>query len=202
MKESFQTPGFKPAPIHEAIYRLDSRIVLTPNFDKIYELHAQRESNGTVTTKSFTDDDIAYHVRRADPIVIKLHGTIDKPNSIIFSREDYIEARSKYRDFYAIIESLIVTHTFLFLGCGLNDPDIQLLLEDYAKRFRYSSAHYFTIPYRSVRRPVLKVHEKALNLRFIPYDSKDNHRLLAEGLNELVDLVESERAAIASTMKW
>ena len=46
---------------------------------------------------------------------------------MVFTRNEYADARNKYRDFYSIIEALAITHTFLFLGCGLNDPDTRLM---------------------------------------------------------------------------
>ena len=43
----FRRPGYKPSDIHEAVYRLDSRLVLTPNIDKIYEQYAMNASHST-----------------------------------------------------------------------------------------------------------------------------------------------------------
>ncbi|MCL8034387.1 SIR2 family protein, partial [Pseudomonas aeruginosa] len=66
-----------------------------------------------------------------EPLIIKIHGSVDSTDKLIFTRKDYSEARTKYRNFYQIIEALSLTHTFIFIGCGTNDPDIRLLLEDF-----------------------------------------------------------------------
>ena len=71
LRQSFLTPKFKPAKIHELIYQLDARVVLTPNFDKIYDNYAATESEGTIAIKKYYDDDIIDFLRRGDRIVLK-----------------------------------------------------------------------------------------------------------------------------------
>src|SRR5689334_13262770 len=36
LRTSFLTPQYKAADIHSLLYQLDTRVVLTPNFDRIY----------------------------------------------------------------------------------------------------------------------------------------------------------------------
>ena len=38
---------------------------------------------------------------------------------------------------------LIILHTYIFIGCGLNDPDIRLTLENYNFGFPGCRPHYF-----------------------------------------------------------
>ena len=76
-KDSFMRPGFEKHRIHEAIFKLDSRIVATPNVGKIYDTFANQESNGTISVKNYYDDDLADKLRSEDRIIIKIHGTID-----------------------------------------------------------------------------------------------------------------------------
>lgn len=149
LKREFLTPRFKYAEIHEDIFLLDSRIIITPNFDKIYDLYAEKETQGTVITKAFYDEDIADCIRSEERLILKIHGTISTPDKVIFTRNDYAKARIKNKDFYRILDVLIVTHTFIFIGAGMNDPDIRLLLEDYAFRFEYKKKHilfYLKVP--------------------------------------------------------
>ena len=53
----FLSPGYAPSPLHKAVFRLDSRIVATPNFDKIYETYANSEANGSIRVKHNYDAD-------------------------------------------------------------------------------------------------------------------------------------------------
>ncbi|HAH0506168.1 TPA: SIR2 family protein, partial [Escherichia coli] len=122
-KNAFLNPHYAKADIHEFLFKLDCRIVVTPNFDKIYETYVSKETEGTVSVKNYFDSDIASAIKDSGRVILKIHGTIDNTSNLIFSRSDYAKARSQYRDFYEILNALGLTHTFLFIGCGANDPD-------------------------------------------------------------------------------
>ena len=116
LRDEFLTPGYQHAPIHDHIFALDSRIVATPNFDKIYETRANASANGTIVLKHHYDPDVADIIREDGRLILKIHGSIDSPDRMIFTRSEYAKARSDYRSFYQILDSLVMTHTFLFLG--------------------------------------------------------------------------------------
>lgn len=101
------------------IYGLDSRIVITPNIDKIYDRCAQTNSCGTVVIKKYYEE-IAPLLRTTDYIVIKAHGCVDDPPNIVFTHKQYNKARYKYASFYRLMDALLLTHTFIFIGCGLS----------------------------------------------------------------------------------
>lgn len=196
LKESFQTPGYEHAPIHEHIFDLDSKIVITPNFDKIYDVYAQSKSHSTVVIKSYTDQDIVDSIKSEEPMIVKMHGSIDKPGELIFSRKDYSEAWNKAECFYRIIESLMLTHSFLFLGAGLDDPDIRMILERFIHSYCPSKKHYFVIPEGSTDKITLDILSDLLGMEFITYPGVDNHSALTQGLEELKNEVEIARASL------
>jgi len=200
--DEYLTPGYIPAEIHTHIYNLDSRIVMTPNFDKIYETCASNISSGSVQIKSYSDNDVAEAIRRPNRLIIKAHGTIDLPDQMIFSRAEYAEAKVKYKNFYTIFEALIITHTFVFIGCGLNDPDIKLLLEDYSYRFKCARNHYFVIPKKTIHRDEETVLKSAMNLKFITYNPDNHHKELTDSLKELSEIVNNKRDDLAKSQNW
>lgn len=85
---------------------------------------------------------------------------------MIFSQFDYAEARTKYSSFYQLLNALLLTHTFVFIGAGLNDPDIKLLLENYAFQYKTSRKHYFLIPKKQLNKEELEIYEDILNINF------------------------------------
>lgn len=202
VREQFLNPGYRSAPIHDTIMKLDSRLVLTPNFDKIYETHVSHNHSSGVVVKSYHDDDVAEVIRGAERCILKVHGSIDSPSHMIFTRSEYAAARQEYSAFYMILQALVLTHTFVFLGCGLDDPDTRLLLEDYAFRYRYSRPHYFVIPRDSMSEPVRVVVEKSLNVQFLLYDSVGGHRLLNTALEDLLVEVSLAREGLLKTGAW
>src|SRR5690606_20176368 len=140
--------------------------------------------------KTYKDDDVAETIRRRERVLIKSHGTITSPNALIFTRGEYAKARSEHRDFYELLYSLLSTHTFLFVGCGLDDPDIRFLLEDYRYRNGYSHKHYFTYPKETYVPEVLGVYGDSLNIGFIQYSEADHHKELGSGLISLKSSVD------------
>ncbi len=205
VESEYLTPAYKCAEIHELIFKLDSRIVLTSNFDKIYETYVGNVSEGTVKVKNYYADDVASVIRgkKTERTVIKIHGTIDEPNRLIFSRKDYVSARSTNRDFYSLLDSLIMTHTFLFIGCGLDDPDIKLLLEDYAHKFRFSRSHYFITRKNTIAPQVIKIVENTMKLKILEYTGTGvNHNRITESIRALVSLVDACRIELSESQDW
>ena len=202
LRENFLTPQFAAAPIHKVIFNLDSRIVVTPNFDKIYETYANNEAHSSIIVKHQYDDDVEEVIRNDNRIILKVHGTIDSIDKMIFTRAEYAEARSKYQSFYRLLEALALTHTFLFLGCGVNDPDIKLLLEDTFFLHPSQRSHFFVLPKRAMHPDVISIMQDTMNLKILQYDKKDNHRELLESVEELVNQVEQKRENLKLTGNW
>jgi hypothetical protein len=200
--EEFLTPQFEAGKIHEDLFKLDSRIVATPNFDKIYDSHANHLGHGSVKVKRYYEDDVADAVRRFDPFILKIHGCIDEPGKMIFSRQDYAAARNRYANFYSILDALAITHTFIFLGCGVNDPDVRLILENYAFRFKESLSHFIVMSQRNLHEDEKAVIESSMNLKVLTYDAKNNHIELGTSIAELTSLVDTERQQLAASLGW
>ena len=200
VRASFSTPVYKHAPIHEAIFNLDSRIVASMNFDKIYENYAVPASEGTVVVKNYYDGDLREAVTGIDRYIIKPHGTVDTISKIIFTLSDYAEARSKHANFYEIFNALLHTHTFLCIGVGLADPDLQIVFEDY--RYKHGEfPHFMTVP-APVSEAQSSLLQRTRGLNVLKYSPRDHHTELTTSLQSLGKLVADARLDIATTGNW
>ena len=202
VRRAYLTPAYKPAQIHEYIWKLDCRIVLTPNFDQIYDGYALSVSGNSAIIKSYSDNDLAETLRETGRVIIKMHGSVSSPHNLIFTRAEYAAARTRNRAFYSLIESLLRTSTFLFLGCGLDDPDIRMLLENYTYDYEHSRKHYFVLPSDSLTTNILDVLAKSLNLEFLQYLPADHHKDLTISVKSLVQKVELKRTEMGATQTW
>lgn len=203
LKEEFLAPKYIKAEIHELLFKLDCRIVVTPNFDKIYETYVSKATEGTAIVKTYYDDDIASVIRENGRVILKIHGTIDNTKNLIFSRKDYAKARSSHRDFYEILNALSLTHTFLFIGCGINDPDIRLLLEDSFFKHNSTKPHYLISSDKSINSELIPIIEETLNVNILTYkEIRKKHGELIKSISELLKLVEQKRLEIKQTMNW
>ena len=202
MLREFSGNAYRPAKIHDDLSLVDSRLVMTTNFDKLYENRANQLQDNTVIVKNYYDKDVADVFRRQDRVVLKVHGTIDSPDETIFTRSQYAIARRDHGYFYQLLRGLFVTHTFVFLGASMRDPDIQLLLEDHAYRFEGSRPHFMVMPQNSARAGTLRVLEQTMNLQALLYDPANNHQALADSVAALVPKVEAAREKMAATAGW
>lgn len=202
LRNEFVTPRFAEADIHKAIFELDSRIVVTPNFDSIYDVYARHETHGDIHVKHYYDEDVADAIRNDKRLILKIHGDIGTPDKLIFTKTDYAKARSRHHNFYSIIEALLLTHTFIFLGAGLNDPDITLLLEDYNFKYGFTRKHYFVIPKNELTNIERDIYGDSMGLQFLEYDPKNSHVQLLESIQDLILKVEEERHEISASNNW
>lgn len=201
--DEFRRPRYKPSDIHNEIYLLDSRIVITPNIDKIYEQYAMWASDSSIVVKSYHEDDIAKYLRTSDYLIIRAHGYVDDTPNLIFTHKQYSSARCKYSAFYKLLDALILTHTFIFLGCGINDPDIRLTLENSNFLYPGCRPHYFVTAAGSYEDEISSVLCKNRNLELITYDNEDgSHANLLEELKKLNQEVEKARKRITDSQTW
>jgi hypothetical protein len=202
ISDEFLTPGYKHSEIQEAIFKLDSRIVATPNFDKIYETYANGQAFGSIRIIHQYDEDVSEAVRRDHRLILKVHGTIDTPQKMIFTRKEYAKARQSYRSFYSVLEALALTHTFFFLGCSVNDPDIRLLLEDNYFRHPAGRPHIMVLPKDEMHSDILTVIEETMNVKVLLYGKGNDHRELLISVKELTELVDDKRDQLRKNSNW
>jgi hypothetical protein len=202
LRDEYLTPKYAHAKIHEHIFRIDSRIVVTPNFDKIYETYANYAANSSIVVKHHYDPDVANIIRDDGRVILKIHGSIDAPDRMIFTRSEYAKARNEHREFYHLIDVLAMTHTFLFLGTGVNDPDMRLLLEDAFFRHPWTRRHVMTVPTGELDYEVASVIERTMNLKIIRYSPANYHEELTVSAQGLAAAVEAKREELRSTLNW
>ncbi|WP_282828038.1 SIR2 family protein [Gulosibacter sediminis] len=202
MTEAFVSPKYAPSETHEAVFQLDARLVATPNFDKIYDVYAQQESGQTVRISHYYDPDTPEIMRGDYRGVLKIHGTVDQPSTTIFTRRDYSRLRYEHAAFQSLINALLLTHTFFFIGTSLRDPDLILFLENHASAHPSAPVHYMTSPLNEIDESRDDEIRNDMNIKLLRYSPNDGHQELPDSLRELVDLVQSARDEIASRQGW
>jgi hypothetical protein len=205
VEEIFLNRHFPANPLHEAIFSLDSSIVLTPNFDKIFDTYAssQTHSPNLIKIKKYYDDDIPRVLRGGgnQRLILKIHGCIDTPDKLIFTREDYANIRNGNANFYRAIDALIFTHTFLFIGCGMNDPDLALVLEQYARSFGAAPPHYVALGGKNTDE-YTRMLQNNYNLKILEYSTANDHKELLDSVKDLYNHIEVERSKLSTSTLW
>lgn len=196
LRKEFQHTKFKSSGVHEIIRELDSKIVVTTNFDKLFDdVCCAGISSCAERYYSFFDyretPAIINNIRSSTNVVIKAHGKIDDCDKLIFSAKQYHKAQIDYSEFYQLLSALFLTHTVLFLGYSLQDPDINLLLQSIRPCLGESSPHYLVCKHGTPA-PLKKLWEEMYNIHLIEYG--DTYDLLPNALELLKDSVLEMRA--------
>jgi len=132
VRQQLDTPNFQASEIHKIVYAIDPKIVITTNYDRIYEKYCDASSDhgtGYNVCKYYEThalNDLRSNVRS----ILKIHGCVSNPTKIVLDRNSYFSARRDYPQFFRILDGIFLTSTLVFVGCSLVDPDLQLLLEN------------------------------------------------------------------------
>jgi hypothetical protein len=188
-----------PSKLHEAILRLQQRIIVTTNFDKLLEAAwdaAPGFDTHYPTVISSVDSNVFRSLKdHSSKYIIKLHGTIDNEKSLVFSRSEYIRLAFGNANYSAFIENLLLNYTFLFIGFSMDDPAIISLMEMYALRYPSSRGHWM-ITSQTIEPNLVDVFKKMRKLSFISYHARDNHAELPSLINEVGVAASSRRREI------
>ena len=189
----------EPSNLHHALVKLDQRIVLTTNFDKLYEDAWSKVNSGKYypSIKYMLDDTIFDALRTSRQYIIKIHGTIDDPQSLVFSYDDYAKKAFGNTNYRHFILNLLMNYTFVFVGFSMSDPAVRGVIQDYAVRFPKSRPHYiFSSDEISEEERALE--KKYSRLIAIEYSSDNGHAELVDLLDELGGLIRSKRREIVA----
>ncbi|WP_374538828.1 SIR2 family protein [Chitinimonas taiwanensis] len=185
----------KPSDLHNAIFALDQRIIITTNFDKLIEnfhssLSADKDEYPIVVPR--VDAKIFKMLRDNRDYIIKLHGSIDEADKVTFDKGSYNDNAYGNPFYSELLKTLLLTHTFVFIGFSMDDPAINSVVELYAHQFSDVRPHCIFIGKKLPRR-VKEVWKTYKKLYILEYDPKNNHKALASNLKKLAEEVKKKR---------
>ena len=189
------TPRYEYSEVHQLVLELDPKIVVTTNYDQIYdEFCARGAARDGYSVRRYYEDNVLDEIRSTARIVLKAHGCITDTSQMVLTRSQYFHARVKHPSFFAIMESLFLVNTLLFIGYGLADPDISLVLES-AQLSAPSRHPHYALMAAGRHEALIKAMRDTYNVKVLEYDAPENdHSQAVEALRELRDLVTSYRA--------
>lgn len=112
-----------PNEIHKMLLGLNPRAFITTNFDDLLETAA---SENCQSFKVVACDDEISEIN-GNRFILKLHGDLNHKN-IVLKEEDYLNYSEKFKLVETLLKSIFATNTVVFIGYGLNDYNIKLIL--------------------------------------------------------------------------
>lgn len=111
-----------PSDIHEKIFKLNPKYVITTNWDNILEKTI--EQNGHIYDIIRSDADLVKSILPRK--LLKVHGDFSSHN-VVFKEDDYLT----YGDNFPLIENflrhILSSYTVLFLGYSYSDYDLKII---------------------------------------------------------------------------
>ena len=112
-----------PNVIHKMLLDFNPRAFITTNFDDLLETAASENCQGFKVVAC--DDEISGI--NGNRFILKLHGDLNHRN-IVLKEEDYLNYSEKFKLVETLLKSIFATNTVVFIGYGLNDYNIKLIL--------------------------------------------------------------------------
>lgn len=143
---------------HKILARLPITSYWTTNYDSLIE-ESIKEA-GKTADKKVVSENILTTIPKRDAVVYKMHGDISQPNEAIIAKEDYETYELKRNAYSIVLQSELLSKTFLFIGFSFDDPNliyiltrIKNMLGDKANALR---THYFFIKKENSPEKIIK----------------------------------------------
>jgi hypothetical protein len=131
--------GKEPSPVVRALAELNFPRVITTNYDQLFEdglrLAGKRPRTSVYNPRKDNPTEDPPSPTPESPIVYKLHGDIDKGDTVVVTDEDYIQFlyRMLDKDLYNPVplklKADLTERTTLFVGYSLLDYNLRLLFK-------------------------------------------------------------------------
>jgi len=155
-------------PSHAALVRLDLALLFTTNFDELIET-AYFEAGQQLRVSISEDQFRAQRAQHPAHHLVKLHGSINQPETIVLTRRDYAAARADRNEMFNFLRSEMTESAFLFVGFSLSDPNFNLLHDDIRLVYGMNIPASYTVQAR--RNPVKDRYLRSMDVNTIWLDS-------------------------------
>jgi hypothetical protein len=122
-------PFVRTTPSHAALVRLDLPLLFTTNYDELIEW-AYADAGRQLRVSASEDQFRARRAENPARHLVKLHGSIDQPDTIVLTRSDYARARANRAEMFNFLRGEMTESAFLFVGFSLSDPNFGLIHDD------------------------------------------------------------------------
>jgi hypothetical protein len=149
--------GFQPNKYHSLLAQLPVRTFMTTNWDLLLEESLEASPLHPNTRALVDDSDVSSWNEARGSSVLKLHGSIDRLESVIFSEDDYYRRYGSESLIFQLSRVLMSSRSLLMIGFSLGDPFVKLLLRqvrDFTKGRQ--APHWYVAPVNRVSAPQIE----------------------------------------------
>lgn len=206
MKEVLLTGKCKPGACHSAFCKLPFNVVCTTNFDCLLEDAYNLIDKNVKVVVDETQLAIASDSKTVE--VIKLHGDINRPMTMIATEEDYDSYLDTHKLMATFLGNLLITRTPLFIGYSLDDVDFRQIYQVVKTRLGTMKRNAYVIKVNANEVEIEQYKRRGVTVINIPGETKDYKQILTQVFLEIQNFVNHSRvidlpegSTIASELK-
>jgi predicted HTH domain antitoxin len=189
MEEVFLRPDLKPTKAHLLLAQIPFAGAATTNYDGLVE-SGYREIHPGEPFEVFTQvehEQLSRALRDKKYFVLKAHGTIERFNTIVLGENDYNRLIHESLGYRTFLRALFTSRTVLFIGFGLTDSELLLLLKELRTIFKEPTIpHYALADVTKMTATEQELFTKNTGVHIIPYKPATNeHPEVKSFLTEL-----------------
>lgn len=117
LTRTFLRPDIHITRVHSLLRSLNLSAVLTTNFDNLLDTTFSDRVQGVFTHQDA--DRLLQALSKRQFFLLKLYGSLDRPESVLLAPFQYLEAMARNVLFSRFMESLFSSRTLLFVGASL-----------------------------------------------------------------------------------
>lgn len=200
----FRDKNVLPTPTHQDIFKIPFRAILTTNYDTLLEGGYTLHHKGQIPLKFIQEDlsTISSPLRKDNFFIFKIHGDIDRPDSIVLGSRSYHKLLFRTPEYLHFLETLFTTHTVLFVGFSGNDIDLDFILDRLSTIYsRTLNKHYILLPqgkFNITEKRRLLIDKR---IKVIEYYPDDNHSKVDNFFQELIIKLQNKSSNISEKKK-
>lgn len=109
-------------PNHKILAELPIASFWTTNYDRLIE--TSLEDAGKTPDVKRVSENMCITIPKRDAIVYKMHGDVSLPNDAVLTREDFETYEINRSTYSIVLQSELVSKTFIFVGFSFEDPNL------------------------------------------------------------------------------
>lgn len=153
-----------PSLAHCLLAMLPCDEAVTTNYDELFEIAC--EGNGRPVAALPWEA-----VSEKSRWLLKLHGSLDHPEDLVFTRSDYLRYDERRAALKGIVQAMLMTRMMLFIGFSMNDDNFHRIIDDVRKARVHAPLSEQAIPHEgetSITNPSSRRFGASLGLRNDP----------------------------------
>ena len=125
----FDPQSIQPSYLHKLISLIPFRGIITTNYDNLIELSFVDMNKRMPDIYTNSDVLSGKNPMSSDNFILKMHGDIEDPQSIILSQKSYSELLYNSSGYQQLLEKIFSDYVILFIGYGGSDPNVESTID-------------------------------------------------------------------------